>query len=271
MKPLDNYEIWTSRLNEADVFEIGSDFEVNKIYLKEFLEAPIHRFTPVLSWYIRSKWVDAFKMIKNNAPIEVLELASGSSVFIPQVIAKHYSNPQTKYTTFNLNKKLTAGFKAQTKNLPLKIDVVEDAAQNIGNYIGQNKVDAVVFEHAINDILQGMFAERYGIDTIDTDWFEILPEMIKIISTEYSKGTFETSVKNEFLALLDSCLNVLKPNGFMTFFQFMYQADLDLGYDAELYGNMVDIIRKWVHEAGIGKEVFFDGFEPHWWMFIQKV
>jgi hypothetical protein len=115
-----------------------------------------------------------------------------------------------------------------------------------------------------------MFAERNGIDTIDTDWFEILPEMVRIISAEYRNGTFEAAVKDEFLALLNSCMNVLKPNGVMVFFQFMYQMDLDLGYDPELYGNMVDIIRRWVHGAGIGQEVFFDGFDPHWWMFIKK-
>jgi len=271
MKPLDNYEAWAARLSEANDSEMDFDIEVNKIYLKEFFEAPIHIFTPVLSWYIRSKWADAFKLIKPDAPIEVLELASGSSVFVPQTVAKYYNNPQSKYTTFNLNKRLTAGFKAQTKNLPLKIDVVEDAAQKIDDYIGENKIDAVVFEHAINDILQGMFAERNGIDTIDTDWFEILPEMVRIISAEYRNGTFEAAVKDEFLALLNSCLNLLKPNGVMVFFQFMYQMDLDLGYAPELYGNMVDIIRRWVHGAGISQEVFFDGFDPHWWMFIQKI
>ena len=271
MKPLDNYEEWAKRLNEANPFEVGSDIEVNKIYLKEFLEAPIHRYTPVLSWYIKSKWVDVFKIIKPDAPIEVAELASGSSVFVPQAIAQHYNNPQTKYTTFNLNKRLTESFKWQTKDLPLNIDVVEDAAQKIDDYIGKDKIDAVVLEHAINDILQGMFAVRNNIDTIDTDWFEILPEMIKIISNEYRNGTFDASVKDEFLTLLKSCLNVLKPNGVIVLFQFMYQGDLDLGYDAELYGNMVDVVRKWVHDAEIGQEVFFDGFEPHWWMFIQKV
>ena len=271
MKPLDNYEKWAKKLIEADSFEVGSDIEVNKIYLREFLEAPINRYTPVLSWYIKSKWVEAFKLIKPSAPIEVAELASGSSVFVPQAISQHYNDPQTKYTTFNLNKRLTASFKAQTKKFPIKIDVVEEAAQKIDEYIGKDKIDAVVFEHAINDILQAMFAERHGIDTIDTDWFEILPEMVEIISSEYKNKTFEASVKDEFLALLKSCLNVLKPNGIMVFFQFMYQSDLDRGYDSELYGNMVDVIRKWAHDFGIGREVFFDGFEPHWWMFIQKI
>ena len=270
MKPLDNYEIWAEKLSKANDSDLGLDVEVNKIYLKEFLYAPINRFTPVLSWYIRSKWTDAFKNIKADAPIEVLELASGGSVFIPQVISKQYNNPQSKYTTFNLNKKLTANCKASTKELPLKIDIVEDAAQNIEDYIGKNKIDAVVFEHAINDILQGMFAERNDIDTIDTDWFEILPKMIEIISAEYRNGTFDAAVKNEFLALLTSCLNVLKPNGVMVFYHFMYQMDLDIGYDAELYENMVNIVRKWIHDAGIGSEIFFDGFDPQWWMFIQK-
>lgn len=258
----------TKKENASD---ISFDIEESKILLKELLEAPIDKYPPVLSWYISSKWLDVFKQIKLNAPIKVLELASGASTFVPNVIAKYYENPQTKYTTFNLNKKLTASFKSSTSKLPIAIDVVEDAAQNINDYIGNNKVDFVVFEHAINDILQGMFAERNGIDTIDTDWFEILPQMVKIISAEYRNGTFEASIKNEFMELLNSCLNVLKPNGIMVFFHHMYQMDLDLGYDIELYENIIDIVRSWIHEAKIGKEIFFEGFESHWWMFIQKM
>jgi len=271
MKPLDDFDIWHERLINENTSDAAFDFEESKIQLKELLEAPVDKYPPVFSWYIRSKWSDVFKRIKASAPIEVLELASGASAHIPNVIAKHYENPRTKYTTFNLNKKLTASFKSSTSKLPITIDVVEDAAQNISDHIGKNKMDAVVFEHAINDILQGMFAERNGIDTINTDWFDILPEMVKIISAEYRNKTFEDVVKNEFTELLNSCFNVLKPGGVMVFFHHLYQSDLDLGYDVDLYENIVDIARKWIHEAKIGKEVFFDGFEPHWWMFIQKI
>ena len=271
MKPLDNHETWAKRLGVENPSEIGFDIEESKAFLKQIFEAPINIFPPVLSWYIRSKWLDVFKNIKPNAPIEVLELASGASVYVPNVIAKYYNNPQSKYITFNLNKKLTAQFKASTKDLPLAIDIVEDAAQNIEEYIGENKMDAVVFEHAINDILQGMFAARHGMDTIDTDWFEILPKMVEIMCAEYRNGTLDAAVKDEFVALLKSCLHVLKPGGVMVFFHHMYQFDLEQGYDFALYENLVPIARKWVQDAGIGKEVFFDGFEPNWWMFIQKV
>ena len=271
MKPLDNYETWAAKLSEENAAEIGLDIEECRMLIKELMEIPIDRSYSVLKWYVGEKWADAFRNIKADAPIEVLELASGESTHIPKVMAKHYSDSQTKYITFNLNKKLTANFKTATKDLPITIEVVEDPAQTIDSRIGENKIDVVVFEHAINDILQGMFAERNGIDTIDTDWYDVLPKMVEIISSEYRGGTFEASVRNEFLALLDSCLNVLKPNGYIVFFHHMYKMDLDFGYDAELYENMVNIVRKWVQEAGIGQEVFFDGFEPHWWMFIKKI
>ncbi len=270
MKPLDNYELWAARLSKENSCEIGFDIEESKGFLKELLEVPINIFPPVLSWYMCSKWIDVFRNIKANGPIEVLELASGESVHIPIALSKYYNNPETKYTTFNLNKKLTENFRAYTKDFHVTIDIIEDAGQNIEDYIGTNKIDAVIFEHAINDIFQGILAERHGIDTINTDWFEILPKMVEIISEEYSKGTFECAVKNEFITLLKSCLNVLKPTGVIAFFHHMYQMDIDCGYNIELYENMINIVRKWIIDEKIGCEVFFDGFDSQWWMFIQK-
>jgi hypothetical protein len=51
----------------------------------------------------------------------------------------------------------------------------------------------------------------------------------------------------------------------------MYQTDLDLNYDVDLYENMINIVRKWINDAGIGIEVFFEDFEPQWWLFVQKL
>ena len=269
MKPFDDSKLWIKRFID-DSNSSGCNLEEDCEYLKEMLTAPIARFLPPLSWYLRSKWTDVFKNVKPGNIINALELASGSSVEVPHAIAKLYTDPSSKYTTFNLNKKLTEGFKANVKNLTLPIDVVEDAAQNIYDYYGDDKVDAVIFEHSINDILQGMFAERYGIDTINSDWFDILPEMIKIISSEYKNKTLESSVKAEFMILLDSCYKVLKPGGFICFFHFMYQMDLDLGYNIELYENFVPMVRNWTTDVALGKDASFNGFDPQWWLFIQK-
>ena len=267
MRRLDDYSLWAARLdNETDpeVLQVAE----RHAYLQEIFESPIARFFSVLGWYIRSKWADAFIKMKPHAPIQVLEIASGSSIKIPQVVSTLYHDAHTNYTAFNLNKKLTESFKSSVKDLPLRVDIIEDAAQSIEDYIGANKMDVVIFEHAINDILQGMFAARHGIDT---DWFDVLPKMVEIITDEHRRGTLENSVKHEFIDLLKSCYMTLKPGGFMCFFHHMYQMDLDCGYDEELYENMIHMARKWIKEAKIGNEVFFDGFDPHWWMFIQKV
>jgi len=50
----------------------------------------------------------------------------------------------------------------------------------------------------------------------------------------------------------------------------MYQYDLDRGINRDFWENLLLIVRKWINGAGIGKEVFIDGFEPQWWMFIKK-
>jgi hypothetical protein len=128
---------------------------------------------------------------------------------IPQIISKKYEHPHTRYITANMNKKLTASLKSKTGNLPISVDVIEDAAQNICDYIGDRKFDIVAFEHSVNDVLQTMLAERDGIDTTNEDWWEILPRMIDIIKQEYLNGTLEVSVKDEFLGLIISCISTI--------------------------------------------------------------
>jgi hypothetical protein len=43
-----------------------------------------------------------------------------------------------------------------------------------------------------------------------------------------------------------------------------------LGYNPELWENMLPVIRPWFAELSGGREVFFNGFDPQWWLFYQK-
>ena len=173
------------------------------------------------------------------------------------------NHSKTNYTTANLNKQLTAEFKAKTKDLPIKIDVVEDAAQKIENYFGDNKVDVIVFEHSFNDVLETMIADKHGIDTINTNWWDILPRLIQLTNEAYKDGAYEAIIKNDFLQMLKSLLNVLKPGAFIISHQFQYQGDLDLGIIPEIWSDLISTVRKWITGENIGTEMFFDGFEPN--------
>lgn len=281
MKPMDDIKNWLPKMYENNATDVLSIDEKNRWdcltkeerneMLKSLLEKPVDFNLPVYSWYFRTKWGEVLQAIQSPTPLSLLEIGSGSTDMLPQIMSRLYKHPETSYITVNMNKELTYWFRENTKGLPIKVDVVEDAAQNMENYFGAEKFDAIVFEHSFNDIMQAMLAERTGIDTIHSDWFEVLPKMINIINREYVSGTMEASVKSEFLELISSCIKVLKKGSYIIVNHFQYQYDLNLGMNPELWENLLNIIRNWINDAGLGQEVFFDGYEPQWWMFIKKV
>ena len=149
-----------------------------------------------------------------------------------------------------------------------RLDVFEE---RVNDYLSGKLFDIVAFEHSFNDIIQAMLAERDGIDTTHANWFEILPRMIELISKDFVDKTLEANVKEEFLGLIHSCLTNVKQGGYIISNHFMYQIDLDFGYNRELYENMLPIIRKWIHTLEGIEEVQMQGFEPQYWMFIKKL
>ncbi len=280
MKQLDTIENVKKRIEALDLKSILFPFEMDEWseLTKEMIEKKLHRicsvplcgedFTIVYTLYSRSRWVDVLKACTQNKGATVLEVGSGSSTIIPNAVAAYDVN--SKYITANMNKKLTEELKNNISKLPIEFSIIEDDANNIKNYLALNSVDLVVFEHSANDVLQAILCEQNGIDTTHTDWFELLPEMIALINKEYVDQTLEKKLKLSFLSLVNSCLSVLKPKGYIAISHYMFQYDLDLGYNPELWQNMLPIIRPWFNALSNGKEVFIDGFDPQWWLFYQK-
>ena len=282
--PLDNPERITAKMKEQNAIEVLEENEQDEWKripeedkaeaLKNIIFYPVgHNFNPahwvVYNWFIKTRWLEALQAINLAKPASMLELATGSNVMIPQVFSRFYTHPETQYTTVNLNKQLTADFKQHTKDLPLKINIIEDAAQNIEDYFSNKQADVVIFEHAFNDIVEDIIARKFGIDTINTSWWDILPKLIELTNEVYLNGTYEEMIKEDFLRLLRSSLKVLKPSAFLVSYQFQFQFDIDLGIIPDIWTDLISTVRKWVKEANIGEEVFFDGFEPNWWMFLR--
>ena len=280
MKHLDNYESVKEALTRNDLTSIllpwelkdwlNMPDEIKEQKIKRICSKPLceEDFTVVCSVYFRLKWLDAFKKCLPCDEAAVLEVGSGSSVNIPNALT--FFNKDSRYITANMNKKLTEELRRHTADLPIVIDVIEDDANNILNHLNPNSVDAIAFEHSVNDVIQTILCEKRGIDTAHSDWFEILPKMIQIINKEYADATLEQSVKNDFLSLIKNCLSVLKPGGYIIMSHYMFQYDLDLGYNQELWQDFLPVIRPWLKELDIGREVSVDGFDSQWWLFYQK-
>ena len=104
----------------------------------------------------------------------------------------------------------------------------------------------------------------------DAYWFDIVQQLTYITTAEYENSTLELSAKADFLALIQSCLDILKPGGHIVINHFMYKSDLERGISLELWRDLSPIVREWIKTLTDGVEVQMDGFNTHWWMFFQK-
>jgi len=279
MKHLDNYEKLSCELSQVDLSTILfphehnewlslSDYVQEKMLCSLCTQPVFHDDYLAYLIYHRLKWVKAFKHCLPQKGAAVLEVGSGSSVNFFNALEIH--DTTAKYITANMNKILTEGLRQNTANSPLSIQIIEDDANNILNHLPSESVDAVGFEHSVNDVLQAIVCEAKGHDTTNSDWFEFLPEMIKIFCAEYENGNLENMAKEKFLSLITNCLAVIKPGGYLIMSHYMFQFDLDLGYNPRLWEDILVVMRPWLHELDIGKEVLVEGFDPQWWIFYQK-
>ena len=278
MKPLENAReimnrvqaIGAERVLFADELEEWNSFPEDERMrrLESVCSHPLVEFSSVRTLFFRLKWMDVLRLVCPGAGAFVFEVGSGSTDLIPTALTKHDTAGQ--YVTANMNQGLTQGFREKTKNLPISIRVIEDDAMNILRYLPEQSVDALIFEHSANDIMQAMLAEENGLDTTRRDWYEIFTEMVRLINQEYENETMAKNLKPAFLTLVRNCLAVVKPGGFAVFSHHMYQYDLDHGYNYDLHENIISIIRPWLAEIEGAAEVEAEGFDPHWWLFLKK-
>lgn len=276
MKPLDTFhkEILSQEnaqkfLNKQEYSEFSSipDADREKL-LKELLNQPISKFTVINELYFRSKWAELIRLIYGSRPITLVEVASGDADMIPQALAR--SNPSSTYITANMNKKLNESLLVKTQGLDLNISLIDDDAIRLNEYIGSQAVDLITFQHGVNDVLQAILCGKVGVDTVYCDWMELLPKMIELLQQEVEQGTFEQNTKPAFLKLMTILMEELKDGGVLAVTHYMFQLDLDWGYPADLFENLIPIIRKWFSELAGCEEILCEQFNSQWWLFLRK-
>ena len=278
MIPLDDYKKWIPLMDESARLYLSETeykefclFSKNEVenHLKALLEKPIANFTIVNDVYFRARWAEVLKTLKPDHDLKLIEVATGDADMIPQVMAR--THPNSYYITANMNKQLNRSLLNKTKDLKLKMEIIEDDASNIENHIGPDAVDIIAFQHANNDVIQAILCDREGVDTIYSDWMDTLPKMIEILQKETANNTLEQHAKMPFLGLINTLFKALKKDGIIAMNHYKFQLDLDWGYPADLYEEMVPMTRKWMKEIAECKEIYFEGFDTNWWIFLQKV
>jgi len=275
--PLDRYEKWSARLDEAAglVLNENERQEYNAMpgperlrQLQAILEKPIAHFSIVNEVFFRARWAEVLQAVHTGSNLALLEVASGDADMIPQMMARVY--PGSRYITANMNRILTQRLRDKTRDLPVEIEVIEEDAAGIDRRLPPGSVDVIAFQHAANDVIQAILCDQAGVDTIHTDWMQTLPTMIRILQHEMAQNTLAQHAQQPFLALLEHLTRVLKPGGLIVMNHYMFQLDLDWGYPPDLWNNIIPTTRDWVQKLAGCKEVFFEDFDPHWWLFLQK-
>lgn len=245
-----------------------SDSDIEK-GLCDIIERPIKNYD-FYNYYYYVMWYKALQKAAKQNTVNVLEIASGDEDMIPQTMDKMFSK-DSQYITFNMNKILTEGLYRKTKELAISVLVIEEDAKLIPDYFEPGYFDVIVFQHSINDVIQSILCDKEGVDTINSSWMEVLPDMIKIMQRELREGTLEQHVKIEFLKLISNCMETLSQDGMMVINHYMFQLDLDWGYPYELWHDMLPIVRKWILESSLMlEEIEFEEFDRQWWMFLRK-
>jgi hypothetical protein len=277
MMALDRYEKWDACLDEQaekylnereyqEYLAVPGSERLRQV--KAILEKPIAHFSVVNEVFFRARWAEVLKAANIHNNLTLLEIASGDTDVIPQMMARSY--PNSRYITANMNRILTERLRAKTRDIAVEVVVIEEDAAAIDRHLPPESVDLIAFQHAVNDVLQAILCDQEGVDTIDADWMETLPKMIQIMQRETSQNTLEEHVKQPFLSLLEKLLQVLKKDGLIVMNHYMFQLDLDWDYPPDLWEDLIPIVREWVKDLPGCEEVFFDGFERHWWVFLEK-
>ncbi len=277
MIPLDRFEKWSScldqyasqYLNEVEYQKYQSIPHPERLsQLKAVLESPIACFTEVNEVFFRARWAEVLHHLHPGGDLTLLEVASGDADMIPQMMAHAY--PHSRYITANMNRILTQRLQKKTKDIAVKVEVIEEDAVAIDRYLPAESVEIIAFQHAANDVIQAILCDQEGIDTIYADWMEALPKMIAILQREMAQNSLEQHARSAFLSLLEKLLKVLKKDGFLVMNHYMFQLDLDWGYPHVLWEDLIPIIREWIKTFPAYQEVLIEGFDPHWWLFLQK-
>ena len=255
-----------NKMNSVEIEKILNRIFTDTINAKEETEWDLYRTYYIAAWY------NLFKKLNMPADMSIYEIAAGDGTYVPQSL-DIYSANRGKYVTLNLNKELSRNFMSKTEHIDADVRIIQDNGVNILNYYDENTFDVVAFQHAVNDIVQTIVADIEGIDTLNNNWWEIEPQMLRAVFQSYQAGKLKETAYEKFIAIIKECYKSLKKNGYMIFNNCTFNADYAIGdYSMEFHSLYIDIAREWIAEANLGlEEIEMRGYKRKWWMILKKI
>ncbi|GIP31918.1 hypothetical protein [Paenibacillus sp. J2TS4] len=242
--------------------------------LKQVIRVPIQlsgEMGPELfELFYTASWFNLFERLAVPANAMLFEIAAGDTVYIPKALDA-YTGKGAQYATANLNKELSRNFRAKTAGLRIDIRVIEDDGAHILNYYGGESFDVIALHHALNDIIQTIIASKEGIDTVNSNWWTIEPQLLQAVMDYYNRGELKNAAYESFIRIISTLGRLLKQGGYMIFDNCTHAGYEKLGYSTEFHSSYIQLAREWIQEADVGlEEVKLEQYNSKWWMILQK-
>ncbi|WP_144940263.1 hypothetical protein [Paenibacillus sp. 32O-W] len=220
--------------------------------------------------FYTASWFNLFDRLQVPADGMLFEIAAGDTVYIPKALDAYSS--VAKYVTANLNKELSENFMRKTASLRIDIRVIQDDGIHILDYYPEGSFDVVSLHHAVNDIIQTIIANQEGIDTVNSNWWTIEPQMLQAVMAYHNRGELKNAAYGGFIGIIETLGKLLKPGGYMIFDNCTHEGYEKLGYSSEFHSAYIQLAREWIQEANLGlEEVKLEAYDSKWWMVLRKL
>jgi len=243
--------------------------------LEQMFQIPLNLSHPIsvelYQLYYMVSWQQIFAALEFPSDAKVFEIAAGDTVHIPKALDAY--SEHASYITANLNTALSERFMDKVSGLRIDLRIIEDDGVRILDYVPEHSVDLVAFHHAVNDIVQTIIARIEDIDTVNSDWWTIEPQMLQAVMAYHDRGELKAAVFDEFIAIISTCCQLLKPGGYLVFDNCTFEGYEDIGYSTSFHSGYIELTRQWIQEASLGlQEVQLEGYDcQHGWLMLRKV
>jgi hypothetical protein len=136
--------------------------------------------------------------------------------------------------------------------------------------LSRESVDVVLCDHAIDDLVVGAVARHEGIFPAATEAGEYA-SLPRAVRAYWRSGDLESVAAPEFVSVVRSLLQPLRPSACLVFHHEVLDAHLVGGHPLDLYAEYLSLGRRWLAASDLQvEEIELDAFSPSWWLCLRR-